>query len=180
MKKCRVMLWIGVLLVTLCWTGTILAAGASENCKHWVGKVVSLQGTVEVRKAGENTWIPVGLNHVLCHGDMMRTQKRSRTSILLSNESSLRLDQMTILTINQEEKKDSFLVDLSCQRFRNSCFIQGAVCPGQERAGPCPAHGCQSQGCCAMGSVLSACIGLSSPGFPRRPRTWRKGLLNWT
>jgi tetratricopeptide (TPR) repeat protein len=87
------------------WVGVISSVCASEPCKDWVTKVVSVQGKVEARRADQKLWVPVRLNDIFCPGDMIRTQERSRAALVLSNESILRLDQRTTLTINGLQKK---------------------------------------------------------------------------
>jgi hypothetical protein len=69
-------------------------AASAEICEKWVAKVVSAQGTVEVKMAGEAEWQPVELNGTYCPGDTIRVDKRSRADIALVNHPILRLDQI--------------------------------------------------------------------------------------
>jgi tetratricopeptide (TPR) repeat protein len=55
--------------------------------------MVSVQGTVEARKAGDTRWLPVNLNDTFCPGDIIRVGSRSRADLFLSNQSVLRLDE---------------------------------------------------------------------------------------
>ncbi len=112
MKPFRVRLWRGGILWVLLGSHMISSAGASEICTQWVGKIVSVQGTVQTRRVDQTLWVPVQLNDILCPGDMIRTLERSRAAIILSNESSLRLDQATTLTIHMAKEKAFSLVDL--------------------------------------------------------------------
>ncbi|MGA9262114.1 MAG: hypothetical protein WBV95_09075, partial [Desulfobacterales bacterium] len=41
----------------------------SQTCDEPIGKMVSVQGTVESQKAGGTQWQPVKLNDTLCPGD---------------------------------------------------------------------------------------------------------------
>jgi tetratricopeptide (TPR) repeat protein len=77
-----------------------------------VAKVVSVQGSVQVRRAGEAEWIPVKLDDIYCPGDMVRVQEQSRAAIILPNETLLRLDQKTTITFNGIEKERTSLLDL--------------------------------------------------------------------
>ena len=43
-----------------------------ERCKQWAGKVVSIQGTVQVRMSGETQWQSAKLNDTYCPGDTIR------------------------------------------------------------------------------------------------------------
>jgi hypothetical protein len=40
--------------------------GAAETCEQWVAKVVSVQGVVQIRRAGETEWLPVNFNDTYC------------------------------------------------------------------------------------------------------------------
>jgi tetratricopeptide (TPR) repeat protein/outer membrane receptor protein involved in Fe transport len=90
------------------FSGTAIA----ETCKQWIAKVVSVQGNVQTRKAGEAQWHPVKVKDTYCPGDMIRVQERSRADILLINEAVLRIDQNTMLTFSEPEKERTSLVDL--------------------------------------------------------------------
>ncbi|MGD9065194.1 MAG: hypothetical protein PVI42_13795, partial [Desulfobacterales bacterium] len=93
---------IRILVVSLC-LGICLAfpyAGSAfgQSCEQWGGKIVSVQGMVQVQKAGESMWMPVGLNETYCPGDSIRVLKNSRAAIVLSNETLFRLDQNTTIS----------------------------------------------------------------------------------
>ncbi|NOY38779.1 MAG: TonB-dependent receptor [Nitrospirae bacterium] len=77
-----------------------------------VAKVVSVQGIAEVRRAGGIEWKPIRLNNTFCPGDMIRLKEDSRASIVLSNETIIRLDQNTTITFSGIEKKETSLLDL--------------------------------------------------------------------
>lgn len=110
MKNACFRRWIFLwLLICTC---PVSIALSSEICEEPIGKVVSVQGKVEVRRAGQALWQKVLLNQNLCPGDMIRTGERSRAAIMLVYESSLRLDQMTTLTIRVHSEKKSSFVDL--------------------------------------------------------------------
>ncbi len=92
MKQSKAGLFLGTTFLIVLWVWLIPGVYASESCKDWVAKVVSVQGTVEIRKADQTVWMSVGLNDLFCPGDMIRTQKQSRASVVLSNDAVLRLD----------------------------------------------------------------------------------------
>jgi len=83
-----------------------------ERCKQWAGKVVSIQGTVQVRMAGETQWQPAKLNSTYCPGDTIRVMDRSRADIALINQPVLRLDQNTTLTLKGIKEEKTSVVDL--------------------------------------------------------------------
>ncbi|MGE5256765.1 MAG: FecR domain-containing protein, partial [Hyphomicrobiales bacterium] len=87
----------------LCWALAILAAfpdsALSQSCEQWLGKMVSVQGTVEARKVGDPHWLPVNLNDTFCPGDTIRVGSQSRADLFLSNQSVLRLDENSEFTL---------------------------------------------------------------------------------
>jgi len=107
---------VWVLTVSLCLSicSVVLFAGAAfgQACEQWGGKIVSVQGVVQVKKAGESKWMPVGLNATYCPGDTIRVLKNSRAAIVLSNETLFRLDQNTTVTFTGVEKEKTFLINI--------------------------------------------------------------------
>jgi len=86
--------------------------GAAETCNKWGAKVVSVQGIVQARKAGETEWLPVNLYDAYCPGDIIRVLELSRAAVVLRNEATLRLDQNTTITFAGPEKEKTFLLKL--------------------------------------------------------------------
>jgi len=84
----------------------------AETCEKWVAKVVSVQGSVEVRRVGETQWQPVKLNETYCPGDLIRVQKKSRADIALINQPVLRLDQDTTITLGGVKEDRTSIVEL--------------------------------------------------------------------
>jgi tetratricopeptide (TPR) repeat protein len=87
-------------------------AALAQPCGKWVAKAVSVQGAVHALRTGEKQWRPVRLNDTFCSGDMIRIMKLSRSDIVLSNNTVLRLDQNTTVTFSEPEKEKAFLVNL--------------------------------------------------------------------
>ncbi len=85
---------------------------AAEECEVLVAKAVSVQGIAEVRRKGDIEWKPIKMNNTFCPGDMFRLKENSRASIVLSNETIIRLDQNTTITFSGIEKKETSLLDL--------------------------------------------------------------------
>ncbi|MEN8211948.1 MAG: FecR family protein, partial [Thermodesulfobacteriota bacterium] len=112
MKPLQMCLRMWAIFLSLSWACLISNVYASEICKDWVAEVVSVQGMVETRQPDQKLWEPIGLNDILCPGDMIRTLERSRAAIKLSDDSILRMDQMTTLTINAIKKKELSLINL--------------------------------------------------------------------
>ena len=87
-------LLIGVLAGVL-FLPAVTAAGA---CEDWIATVVSVQGSIRGRAAGEAQWrtITAGSRH--CLGDMIQVLERSRAALRRRNDALLRLDQNTTIT----------------------------------------------------------------------------------
>ncbi len=86
---------------------------ASESCLSTMARVVSVQGTVELRRADQTNWKPAAINTLLCAGDMIRARSHSRASLRLNNESMLRLDQKTTITFPKiKTNQSTSLLDL--------------------------------------------------------------------
>jgi Tfp pilus assembly protein PilF len=88
-----------------------------DTCEKWAGKVVSAQGTVEVQRVGTAEWQPVKLNDTYCPGDVIRVGERSRADIALANDSLLRLNEKTTITLGALKEERTSLVD----------FLKGAA-----------------------------------------------------
>lgn len=100
---------LAVMLCTLLGVLSFSAAAAS-TCEPWVAKLVSAQGNIQVRRAGETQWQPVRLDETYCAADMLRVQGHSRAAVVLQNEINLRLDQNTTITfIGLEPERLSLL-----------------------------------------------------------------------
>jgi tetratricopeptide (TPR) repeat protein len=90
----------GVSVCALFFSPFALAA----DCDQALARVVSLQGTVELRRAQSTEWLAAASESQLCPGDALRTGERSRAALRLANESTLRLDQHTTLMLAPVEE----------------------------------------------------------------------------
>jgi len=88
-------------------------ASLAERCEQWVAKAVSVQGSVEARKAGETQWQLVKLNDTYCPGDKIRVNERSRANLSLVNQPLLSLDQNTTITLGGLKEKRTSVVELA-------------------------------------------------------------------
>ena len=84
----------------------------AENCDEPIGKMVSVQGTVEFQKAGDSQWQTVKLNDELCPGDTIRVLDNSRAELALANQSVLRINENTTITLEDLDDDGTTLVDL--------------------------------------------------------------------
>lgn len=83
-----------------------------EICEKPVAKVASVQGTVEVQKAGEASWQPVRLNDAYCPGDKIRVQAKSRADITLLEKSVIRLNENTTITLENVKEEKTSVIDM--------------------------------------------------------------------
>ena len=105
---------LAVIVVVLTSLSSVEAA---ETCTPVIATVVSIQGSVELRRspaarAQQLDWQAAELNVALCAGDTVRTHERSRAALLLINETTLRLDQRTTLTLAAPAEDRASLMDL--------------------------------------------------------------------
>jgi tetratricopeptide (TPR) repeat protein len=85
----------------------------AEKCEQRIATVVSVQGSVEVQRAGETQWQTVKLNDTFCPGDKIRVDERSRAGLTLVNQPVLRLDQNTSITLGGVKEKRTSVVELA-------------------------------------------------------------------
>ncbi len=86
---------VGLFLTVVHPSGSTAAA----PCDPWVAKMVSVQGVVEVRRAGQTQWVPARLNDLYCGGDQVQVGERSRADLALINQPVVRLDQNTTISL---------------------------------------------------------------------------------
>ena len=82
------------------------------TCAQPAATVASVQGTVEARPAGSDTWQAVKLNDTYCPGDTVRAQADSRADLILLNEALLRLRANTTVTLEAVPEKRTSLIGL--------------------------------------------------------------------
>jgi tetratricopeptide (TPR) repeat protein len=85
----------------------------AERCAQWVAKTVSVQGNVDVQRAGEAQWQAVRINDTFCPGDTIRVDEKSRADLSLVNQPLLRLDQNTTITLGGLKEQRTSMVDLA-------------------------------------------------------------------
>ena len=101
---------LGVLIATFGLMST--GQAAAQSCRPEVGRLVSLDGVVEVQRTGAGTWQRPGLDAALCQGDTIRVGAHGRAAIALVNDAVLRLDQNTTMRLTEvvrEPEKRSLL-----------------------------------------------------------------------
>jgi hypothetical protein len=74
-------------------------ATAAESCASAIGRLASVEGTVQVRGEAEADWRAAELGGELCRQDTVRTGSLSRAAIALVTDEILRLDQETTVRL---------------------------------------------------------------------------------
>ena len=85
---------------------------AWAGCEAPVARVVSVEGVVELRAAGTEAWTPAAREAPLCAGDTLRTGADGRAALALVNETVVRLDHDTALTLTALEPGAPSLLEL--------------------------------------------------------------------
>src|SRR5256885_3792172 len=87
-----------------------VCAAESPPVRH---ELLNPHGTVEILRKGANVWIPATTNLILYPGDALRTGRHSRAAVRLSNDSVIRLDQLTVMRFPEPSTpRKRFLVNL--------------------------------------------------------------------
>lgn len=81
----------------------------AADCAVGYGRVVAAEGQVEWRRAEAADWQPAPAEARLCPGDSVRVGPRSRAAVRLANQTTLRLDQLTTLTLPPADEPASLL-----------------------------------------------------------------------
>jgi tetratricopeptide (TPR) repeat protein len=85
---------------------------AATSCDPWIAQMVSVQGNVEVRRAGQTQWQPARLNDLYCAGDRIQVGERSRVDLALVHQPILRLDQNSTITLGEIKEQRTAVVEL--------------------------------------------------------------------
>jgi Flp pilus assembly protein TadD len=99
-----------MVLLLACAVGRI--ATAAEPCAPQVAQVVSMQGVVEIRRAGQTTWTRVEqLDAGLCQGDRLRAGTGSRAALLIHPQALIRVDQNTSIELHVTPEETRVALD---------------------------------------------------------------------
>jgi tetratricopeptide (TPR) repeat protein len=83
----------------------------ANTCENWVAKVVSVEGSVQIKKSADTEWVQANLGDLICAGYLIRASANGRAAVQLVNGPVLRIDQYTNLVFNGI-KEDASLIDL--------------------------------------------------------------------
>jgi Flp pilus assembly protein TadD len=68
-------------------------------------RILSTQGKVEISKAGTQLWIPAKVNMPLATDDIVRTGRRSKAALQMTDKTVLKIRQLTTMVIQPPQKK---------------------------------------------------------------------------
>jgi Flp pilus assembly protein TadD len=90
------------MLTALCAANThATAAETPSTCTLVVARIVSVEGSVEVRRSGQANWSAVTrLDTPMCQGDLLHAGARSRAAVVILPEKFVRLDQNSTISID--------------------------------------------------------------------------------
>lgn len=94
------MIMLGLALV---WP-QVYAAETNEIPEVWI-RVLSAQGQVDISKTKGQEWIPAKVNMPLSPGDMVRTGRRSKAALQMTDKTVLKIRQLTSMVIQAPEKE---------------------------------------------------------------------------
>ncbi len=106
---------LGLRVMMVCLSMAIAAAyppAALGQQPGPIATVVSVQGTVEAQRAGGTEWQPVKLKDTLQAGDKIRVRDKSRADLAMLDQSVLRLNANTTITIEAVKEERTGVVDL--------------------------------------------------------------------
>jgi len=101
-----------VLLIFLVPISNIVYAA---DCKPWVAKAISIQGDVERRATDAqqtSQWLHIKRDDTLCAGEIIRVKQNSRAALILINDTILRLNQNTTITLSSLTEDQSHWINL--------------------------------------------------------------------
>ncbi|NNG02078.1 MAG: tetratricopeptide repeat protein [Desulfobacteraceae bacterium] len=113
-------------------------ANNGDECSGWVGRLVSVQGGVRIKKQGRIHWEPADLNDTLAQGDMLRVDEHGRAAVYLCNQGTVRLGRRSTITFTEALPHRPLIIRMTegmahfFSRIRNSInvvtpFVNGAV-----------------------------------------------------
>ena len=108
-RNCRKSIFRLGLFFILTWVQIIFPSiGETENCAESVGRMVSVQGQIQVRHSNQTGWNSLKLGEKICPGDILRAGNNSRAAVALSNESVLRINRNSTLFFPEQKRNRPF------------------------------------------------------------------------
>lgn len=106
--------WLLVVAIAVIPRGNVAAQGTppARACEPPPARAVSVQGTVEWQRGAGAQWQAVKLNDTFCPGDSIRVQANSRADVMLLNQSVMRLNANSTITVQAPKEQRTGVVDL--------------------------------------------------------------------
>ena len=98
---------LGVALIV-----SLAGPAQAQPCEPQVARAVSVQGTVEARRAQATAWQPVKMNDAFCPGDTIQVKERSRADVTLLDQSVLRLNAGATFTVEAVKDQRTSVIQL--------------------------------------------------------------------
>jgi tetratricopeptide (TPR) repeat protein len=92
-----------VALVAVCLAPTARAQPPPRDCGDWHAELLAAEGVIEVQRFGAAEWTAVERGAVICRGDAVRAQGYSRATLRLPDDSVIRVDQNSTLTLAEPD-----------------------------------------------------------------------------
>jgi ferric-dicitrate binding protein FerR (iron transport regulator) len=100
---------VQALIPFLLFAGTTASA---QNCSDWSATLFSLSGSVDLRRAGDDRWLPARFGDRLCIGDSVRAAPYARAALSLPDSVDISLDESTTVTVVRSEDDRRTWLDL--------------------------------------------------------------------
>jgi len=92
-----------VALAGMCLAPTARAQPLPGDCGEWHAELLAAEGVIEVQRFGAAEWTAVERGAVICRGDAVRAQGYSRATLRLPDDSVIRVDQNSTLTLAEPD-----------------------------------------------------------------------------
>ena len=92
-----------VALAGLCFAATARAEPQTRDCDAWRAELLSAEGVIEVQRSGAADWTQVERGAAICLGDAVRVRAYSRAALRLPDETVIRVDQNSTLTLAEPD-----------------------------------------------------------------------------
>jgi tetratricopeptide (TPR) repeat protein len=87
-------------------------SASARDCAEWHADLVAAEGTIEVRRVDTTDWAGLARGDIVCTGDSVRAQAFSRATLRLPDQTMIRLDQHSTLTLDERDDGAGSLVKL--------------------------------------------------------------------
>src|SRR5215471_17053527 len=84
----------------------------ARDCGEWHADLVAAEGTIEIRRVDATDWVGLARGDIVCMGDSIRAQAFSRATLRLPDQTVIRLDQYSTLTLDERDDGAGSLVKL--------------------------------------------------------------------